>query len=233
MLIQKSSLSTRTTLTCDKNGGCTRIHHVSYFRRMISNDQRDIDHRIIRSVYETFMPINDELHELIVSKTTYVEIAKGQEFIQQGGPNDQLGLLVDGLMRSVEIIDGDDHTMIFFDAPCFVTEYVGFLRREPSRHSIIALEDCRLYVWSYDDLQKMYSLSKESERVGRLIAECVIADVVNDVRSFRFDTATERYEKLTATFPKLVQRVPQYMIASYLGVTPESLSRIRAKLIKE
>jgi CRP-like cAMP-binding protein len=214
MLIQKSSLSTRTTLTCDKNGGCTRIHHVSYFRRMISNDQRDIDHRIIRSVYETFMPINDELHELIVSKTTYVEIAKGQEFIQQGGPNDQLGLLVDGLMRSVEIIDGDDHTMIFFDAPCFVTEYVGFLRREPSRHSIIALEDCRLYVWSYDDLQKMYSLSKESERVG-------------------FDTATERYEKLTATFPKLVQRVPQYMIASYLGVTPESLSRIRAKLIKE
>jgi CRP-like cAMP-binding protein len=65
-----------------------------------------------------------------------------------------------------------------------------------------------------------------------MIAEGVIAEVIDEVRSFRFDTATDRYEKLIATYPRLIQRVPQYMVASYLGVTPESLSRIRAKLAR-
>lgn len=199
---------------------------------MISDEQRAHDYAVIRAVYERFMPIDDVIFNVITSHTRYVEMSKGQAFIQQGGTNDQLGLMVEGLMRGVEIIDGDDHTMMFFDAPCFVTEYVGYLRREPAQFSIVALEDCRLYTWSYDDLQRMYSLSKDGERVGRLIAEQVIAEVVNDVRSFRFDTATERYAKLTANYPRLIQSVPQYMVASYLGVTPESLSRIRAKLTK-
>lgn len=202
------------------------------FSHMISDQQRAHDYALIRAVYERFMPINDTFFEVIASHMRYVEMSKGQEFIQQGGSNDQLGLLVEGLMRGVEIIDGDDHTMMFFDAPCFVTEYVGFLRRDPARYGIVALEDCRLYLWSYDDLQRMYSLSKDGERVGRLIAEQVIAEVVNDVRSFRFDTAKERYERLTATYPRLAQCVPQYMVASYLGITPESLSRIRARLAK-
>ena len=178
------------------------------------------------------MPIDDDLFHTIASHMKYVEIPKGSEFVQQNGPNDHLGFLVEGLMRAVEVVDGDDHTMMFFDAPCFVTEYVGYLRREPSQYGIVALEHSRLYTWSYDDLQHMYSLSKDGERVGRLIAEQVIAEVIGDVRSFRFDTATERYEKLISVYPRLVQRVPQYMVASYLGVTPESLSRIRAKLIK-
>lgn len=199
---------------------------------MLSEAQRAQDYAVIRAVYERFMPIDDIFFDVITKQMQYVEIPKGSEFIQQDGPNDQLGLVVEGLMRAVEVVDGDDHTMMFFDAPCFVTEYVGFLRRDPARHGIVALEDCRLYTWSYDDLQRMYALSKNGERVGRLIAEQVIAEVVNDVRSFRFDTATERYEKLVVTYPRLVQRVPQYMVASYLGVTPESLSRIRAKLVK-
>lgn len=199
---------------------------------MSSDEQRTTDAALVRAVHEAFMPVDDETFQVITDHVTYVEVAKGQEFISQGGPNDRLGVVVDGLMRGVELIDGEDHTLMFFDAPCFVTEYVGFLRRDPARFSIVALEDCRLYTWSYDDLQRMYSLSSRGERLGRLIAEGVIAEVINEVRSFRFDTATERYEKLIATFPHLVQRVPQYMVASYLGVTPESLSRIRAKLAK-
>lgn len=200
---------------------------------MITHEQRERDYAVVRSVYESFMPINDDFFDVVTSQMRYVEVPKGQEFIQQGGPNDRLGVLVAGLMRAFEVIDGADHSMIFFDAPCFVTEYVGYLRREPARFSIVALEDCRLYTWSYDDLQSIYSVSKDGERVGRLIAEQVIAEVVSDVRSFRFETATERYSKLVATYPQLIQRVPQYMVASYLGVTPESLSRIRARMTKK
>lgn len=199
---------------------------------MLSAEQIARDHALVRAVHDAFMPVDDKTFQAIVDHVTYLEVAKGQEFISQGGSNDRLGVVVDGLMRGVEVIDGEDHTLMFFDAPCFVTEYVGFLRRDPARFSIVALEDCRLYTWSYDDLQRMYSLTGRGERLGRMIAEGVIAEVINEVRSFRFDTATERYEKLIAAFPRLLQRVPQYMVASYLGVTPESLSRIRAKLAK-
>jgi CRP-like cAMP-binding protein len=183
-------------------------------------------------VYERFMPINDELFEVIVDHMTYVELPKGEAWINQGGVNDELGLLAEGLVAGIEDIDGDEHTTIVFDAPSFVTEYVGFLRRSPSRNSLVALETCRIYSWTYDALQRMYAADPRGERLGRLIAEHVIADVMNEVRSFRFDTATERYENLIKRYPRLVQRMPQYMIASYLGVTPESLSRIRAKLAR-
>lgn len=197
---------------------------------MLSAEQIARDHALVRAVHDAFMPVDDKTFQAIVDHVTYLEVAKGQEFISQGGLNDRLGVMVDGLMRGVELIDGDDHTQMFFYSPCFVTEYVGFLQRKPASFSIVALEDCRLYVLTYDDLQKLYSMSKTGERLGRMIAEGVIATVVEEVRSFRFDSATERYEKLVATFPRLIQRVPQYMVASYLGVTPESLSRIRAKL---
>ena len=205
------------------------IHPARVFLKMLSEEQQQQDRAIIRAVYERFLPLSEELLSTIFAHMRYAEVPKGQAWMTQGGTNDQIGLLVSGLMRSVQVVDGEEHTVLFFDAPDFVAEYAGFVGRRPSRHSIIALEDSRMYTWSYDDLQMMYDGSKTGERLGRIIAEVVFGIVVGDVDSFRFESATQRYENLLARSPHLLQRVPQYMIASYLGVTPESLSRIRAK----
>ncbi|MBU3700275.1 MAG: Crp/Fnr family transcriptional regulator [Candidatus Kapabacteria bacterium] len=199
---------------------------------MHSEEQIQQDRAIIRAVYERFLPLDEETMELIYENMQYVEIPKGQTWLAQDGPNDFIGLVVAGMMRAEQVVDGEEHTVYFFDAPDFATEYVGFLRRTPSRHSISALEDCRIYTWSYDSLQDMYASSKTGERLGRLIAEALFGNVVGNVESFRFESATIRYENLLARSPNLLQRVPQYMIASYLGVTPESLSRIRAKIAR-
>jgi CRP-like cAMP-binding protein len=196
---------------------------------MLSEEQQQQDRAIIRAVYERFLPLSEETLSTIFAHMRYVEVPKGQAWMTQGGPNDQIGLLVSGLMRSVQVVNGEEHTVFFFDAPDFATEYVGFLRQTPARSSIIALEDCRIYTWSHEALQFMYTSSPAGERLGRLIAEAVFGMAMSDVESFRFDSATQRYENLLAVSPDLAQRVPQYMIASYLGVTPESLSRIRAK----
>jgi len=196
---------------------------------MLSEEQQQQDRAIIRAVYERFLPLSEETLSTIFAHMRYVEVPKGQAWMTQGGPNDQIGLLVSGLMRSVQVVNGEEHTVYFFDAPGFATEYVGFLRQTPARSSIIALEDCRIYTWTHEALQFMYASSPAGERLGRLIAEAIFGMAMSDVESFRFDSATQRYENLLAVSPDLAQRVPQYMIASYLGVTPESLSRIRAK----
>lgn len=199
---------------------------------MITELQRESDYAMIRELFNRFMPIDNEVYKVIVDHVSYTEVEKGTAWIAQGERSSHLGILVDGLIAGVEDVDGDEYATVFFPSPNFVTEYVGFVQQMPAQHSLFALEHSRVYSWSYESLQQMYAVSKDGERLGRLIAEWVIATVMKEVRSFRFDSATERYEKLVARNPSLVQRVPQYMIASYLGVTPESLSRIRAKLSK-
>ncbi|MFM7773982.1 MAG: Crp/Fnr family transcriptional regulator, partial [Candidatus Kapaibacterium sp.] len=119
-------------------------------------------------------------------------------------------------------------TAFFSEAPYFVTEYVGFVTRTPARHSIVALEDSTVYEWTYDDLQAMYEANPRGERLGRLIAETVFAETTSLVDSYKLQSAADRYRDFVQQHPSLVQRVPQYMLASFLGITPESLSRIRS-----
>ncbi|MFM8473675.1 MAG: Crp/Fnr family transcriptional regulator, partial [Candidatus Kapaibacterium sp.] len=105
---------------------------------------------------------------------------------------------------------------------------VGFVTRTPARHSIVALEDSTVYEWTYDDLQAMYEANPRGERLGRLIAETVFAETTSLVDSYKLQSAADRYRDFVQQHPSLVQRVPQYMLASFLGITPESLSRIRS-----
>jgi len=88
-------------------------------------------------------------------------------------------------------------------------------------------------VISYDDLQGLYSQKPIFEKVGRLMAEALFLSWQQKAKSLMLDDAEARYLKLITRRPDLPQRVPQYLIASYLGVKPETLSRIRKKLTKK
>jgi CRP-like cAMP-binding protein len=112
----------------------------------------------------------------------------------------------------------------------FITDYKSFLTRTPADKDVRCLEKSSLLIISYEDLQDLYAEHPRFERIGRLMAEALFINWQDKAKSLLLDDAETRYLKLTSGRPDLVQRVPQYLIASYLGVSPETLSRIRKKI---
>ena len=86
---------------------------------------------------------------------------------------------------------------------------------------------------SFDDLQRFYKQVDLGERFGRLIAEEIFVDSLEQLASFYQDKPATRYQNFVRRFPQLVQRIPQYYIASYVGIEPQSLSRIRRRFLSQ
>jgi CRP-like cAMP-binding protein len=112
----------------------------------------------------------------------------------------------------------------------YVASYESFLTRKPSTFNIEAIEDTELLDLSYDQLQKLYKTHPIFQIFGRLIAEYLFIFISQRTTSLLLLTPEQRYQKLISNNSALLQRVPQYMLASYVGVTPEHLSRIRRKM---
>jgi CRP-like cAMP-binding protein len=115
----------------------------------------------------------------------------------------------------------------------FITDYLSFLTGIPADKDIICLEVCELLTINKTSLEKLYKEDIRFERLGRLMAEGLFINWHLKAKSLFMDDAETRYYQLTSNKPDLVQRVPQYMIASYLNVTPETISRIRKKAAKK
>jgi CRP-like cAMP-binding protein len=126
--------------------------------------------------------------------------------------------------------DGKEEVTDFYSDGMLVGDYVSFIKQEPAEHDILALEDCEVEEVLYEDLQHLYKAFPPMERVGRTLSEQIYCTVIARMLSYQNDPPELRYQKLIEQRPALLQRVPQYLIASYLGVTPVGLSKIRKRL---
>lgn len=121
-------------------------------------------------------------------------------------------------------------TLDFFFAGEFVCAYTSFLTRQPSDVRVVALTDCEAEVVNYDDLQTAYAQSPAANYVGRIINERAYLRRVKREKDFLTKTAEERYLELLKSHPAYITQIPVNKIARYLGIHPESLSRIRKKI---
>ncbi len=187
----------------------------------------------LRRLYETFIPLQDEVWEAIQNVLIVHDVAKGDYWLEAGQVCNWVGFVAIGLVKQSFERNGEDVVGLFAHENCFTTEYVSFIKRQPSIMSIQALEDTRILSMSYDSMQKLYSTGAVAERIGRLVAESLYVEFVERAMSLQIDTPEVRYQRFSEQNPLLMQRVPLYMIASYLGITAESLSRIRARLLRK
>lgn len=160
-------------------------------------------------------------------------LKSGAYFLEEGQLCRHVGLVEKGLLRYHMNHDGTDKTLFFSAEGEFVSNYQSFLPREPSNTSIQAIEDSLLQVIRYDDLQSLYAGVREGEKLGRLAIEHVFLSSMQQLKSFYKDSPAERYLHFLESYPELAQRIPQYHIASYVGIKPQSLSRIRKRLVTE
>lgn len=156
-------------------------------------------------------------------------LPKGGFFLRPGEVSRKIGFVLQGVFHYFQGGDGPALTYYFGREQEFIGDYESFLSARPATHGIQALEEARLLTISADNLQRLYREVREGERFGRLIAEALFVDVLRQLTSFYEDTPAQRYARFVRTYPDLQQRIPQYYIASYVGVKPQSLSRIRGR----
>lgn len=179
--------------------------------------------------------INLDPKEIDCTKLLWKEksFKKGDLFLAEGQICKQVGFIVSGLMRYYINHDGEDKTYAFARENNFICNNESFIPQTPSTKIIQALEDCEILQISYEDLQLFYKSVKQAERFGRLVIEQVFIQTLQDLSSFYTDTPKLRYEKFIKEHPDLQQRISQYHIASFVGVKPQSLSRIRKKTFNQ
>ena len=156
-------------------------------------------------------------------------IAANDFFLRAGSVCQSVGFVVQGLLRYYVLDDDVEYTYDFSPEQTFTCNYESFLTKTPSTRFIQAVEDTTLLVISYNNLQRLYSQLSEGQKFGRLVAESLFVTMLQKLSSFYTETADERYDSFLSTYPHLQERLPQYVIASYVGIKPQSLSRIRAQ----
>lgn len=157
---------------------------------------------------------------------------KGELISLEGKINNVVSFIESGAVMVYNHLDGRKKVYNFFFEHDFTGDYESFLTQSPAFYGIEALEDTDVLNLHYDDLQKIYNSYPDFERIGRIIAETQFLRLVQRNTSLLAQKPEERYLDLIRTKPQVLQRVPQYYVASYLGITPEALSRIRKRLGK-
>ena len=123
-----------------------------------------------------------------------------------------------------------ENTICFFKENEYVSDYPSFLTRRPAQTNIQALETTEIVETNYEALQLHYQQIPEANYLGRLLAEDLFI-IMNETRIEELkSTIEERYNRIIERDPWILQRIPQYMVASYLGITAEALSRVKNRI---
>ena len=168
---------------------------------------------------------------LIIEKLFHKKLfKKGEHLLSAGEICRYIIFIESGLVRYYTNNDGTEQTHYFNKEGDFVCDYMSFLPRSASNVNIQALEDTVVYRISADGIQQFYREVANGEKFGRISIEHVFVNVIGQVVSLYTDSPDKRYLKFLSEYPELVQRIPQYYIAAYVGVKAPSLSRIRKRL---
>jgi CRP/FNR family transcriptional regulator, anaerobic regulatory protein len=157
------------------------------------------------------------------------DLKRKEHFLKQGEVCRHLGFMVKGYVRLYFLTDGEEITKDFNFENSFCGSYASFSLQQPSRFNVVAMEKVRLYSIGRQGLFNFFNKYPGGQKFGRLSMEYMFIKKENREASFLLDPAEQRYENLLAQFPRIEQRVPLKYLASYLGITAETLSRIRGR----
>lgn len=187
---------------------------------------------LVAFIQQTF-PMADQQAEMIAGRFHTKEFSKNELLVREGRVCNDYYFLDEGYARAfLYDLNGDDITTAFYQPRNVVCELYSFFKRIPSRENIQALSDCRVWYLTFDELQDVFHSMVLFREFGRTILINAYANLKQRMLSALQETAEQRYSFLIQTNPDIFQYAPLKHIASYLGVTDSSLSRIRKEFAR-
>lgn len=184
----------------------------------------------IRKYFEGITPMNESDWQYFSSKLNQVKLKKRSIVLNAGEVEKYLSFITKGIVRLYVPREEDDLTFGFLFENEFVTAYDSFLTQNPSEYQIETLAETILWRISHQDLKLVYELTDIGNTIGRRMAEKIFLVKSKRELSLLSKTAEERYLEIFSNRPELIENIPLKYIASYIGVTPQALSRIRRRI---
>lgn len=195
----------------------------------MKEDFLDFDFLILRM--KDYIPL-DETDRMIISNLFVLEYFNKNEIILKEGDHCQkLYFIATGIVRFSLLIDGEDRTFVFRNEGAFCSDLESLLKKSPSKFTISAIEPTTIFSITYDNLQIFYKKISNGDRFGRLVIEQTFLGAVSHLYTFYSEGPEQRYLRFVHQHKDMLQRIPQYHIASYIGITPQALCRIKRKML--
>jgi len=178
--------------------------------------------------------LSQKEEEFLLSKIKYRKYLKGQFIVQQGDVCNYECFVVSGCTKTFYMDeDGQEHIVMFSIEDWWTSDIGSFITQTPADFNVQCLEKTELIMFSFDIIEELYTEIPKLERCFRQIIEkAFVSSQKRLIRNFSL-SAKDRYLYFKNQYPKIEQRIPQYMVASYLGITKEFLSKIKSQLIQE
>lgn len=186
-----------------------------------------------RNIISNFIKFTDSEWLVFSKDLIKKKINKGEFLIEEGEYCNYVALIDEGLLSYYYLVEGKKYIRGFFFANDFISNYTSFLSNQKSKAYIQALENSSMTLIHKDKLFQLYQKDSKFLQLGRMLTEHLFMLISEKHEALLLKSPEERYLSLIEKRPNVIQNIPQYMIASYLGITPEALSRIRKRLTRK
>jgi CRP-like cAMP-binding protein len=166
--------------------------------------------------------------QVITERIIERDLAPGAHFLEQGKVSNEIGFIDSGVMRAYSVSEtGEEATVYFFRANQFAVDLESYYSRKPCTHPLQAITNCRMHVVQRTDWERLNEAIPRLFILTKTLAEATLLNKIKDNDFLNFGTASDKYREFVKRYPDLVLQIPMQYIASYLKITPQSLSRIR------
>ena len=190
-----------------------------------------MDREILQKYITSILPMPTDKSAFLAEQFDPIEISKNELLLKENKTAKDTFVLEWGFVRSYTFDqNGEEVTTNIFSAPCFVNDFLSFFKQQPTSENYQCLTHCNLWTMSYEKVQDCFHTYPEFREFGRMMLVTNYSNLHDRMLGMIKDTAENRYLKLMKNHPDIFQNVPLKIIASYLGITDTSLSRIRREI---